>query len=180
MAIRKQNVNPVIVAVGRPLAVAGAVIRGVDIRIAFEQRRVLLRPDIGQHNHLRRSGPIGILHQTHVHRTINITAQPELGLVPEIQSPVVVAQKKREAGVIVNGLYTLSSPIPPRVLLTLVSHHTVGFLLLVGGRLPQYTTASLYHRRLHRLLADQSRMRCSQSRHLPRFCRSRCTGRYGD
>ena len=33
MAIREQNVNPVIVAVGRPLAVAGAVIRGVDIRI---------------------------------------------------------------------------------------------------------------------------------------------------
>ena len=80
MAIRKQNVNPVIMTVGGPLAVAGAVIRGVDIRVAFEQRRVLLRRtsasiiiSVGRATSVSFTKPCSSDHQRH--------RPPELGLV---------------------------------------------------------------------------------------------------
>src|ERR1039458_670284 len=46
MAVREEKVDPARVAVGRPLAMASAVVSGIQIRIEADQGCVWLGPDI--------------------------------------------------------------------------------------------------------------------------------------
>lgn len=98
VAIGEQDIHPVIVAVGWPLAVALTVICRIDVGVHIDQVRIGLRSDVRQHDHVNGFEHVRVSHWSSIRRTVHIATQTKLGEVADGQAPIVIAKRKTRMG----------------------------------------------------------------------------------
>src|SRR6266446_5850860 len=98
VAVGVEDVHLEVMAIGGPLAVSGTIVSGIEIGIERDQAGNLLSFDIGEHDHLAGLQHISILYRSLIPTAIDIAAQAKLGVVSDIQAPIVVAQGEAGSG----------------------------------------------------------------------------------